>query len=384
MKKFLIILLLLCNFIILASGCKKREARILPSGNTVKIGLIAPMSGPEQTSGENTILGIRTALQMQPYLHNGDKVELVVEDNAGTTEQTLTALAKLSGQEDIAGVLLMAKSNTVLAIVPVADQHKMPILALIATHPDITKNNRFIAQLGFDDNYQGKVAALYVRDEMLLDRVAVVSEQENAHFSYLANAFMLEYTSVGGKIIEHVIVEQQTAQLGKVLERLRANNVQLLYLAVSSDVVIRLVRAAAEIGWKPKMMGSDGLMAHIALQHRDEIKLVEGMMATDFYSSSQPKTEYGRKAWKFFKKNSSGQLTTYTALSCEGTSIFLNAVDRCENKKDRECVNNMLRDTQKLDGLLGKIGIHENGKAERPIFVNFIKNQKMKFLVKVY
>ena len=383
MKKFLIIVLLF-SFIILASSCKKKEVRILPSGNTVKIGIIAPMSGPEQTSGENAMLGIRTALQIQPYLNNGDKVELIVEDNGGTTEQTLSALTKLSGQEDIAGVLLMAKSNTVLATVPVADQHKMPILALIATHPDITKNNRFIAQLGFDDNYQGKVAALYVRDEMLFDRVAVFSEPENAHFAYLANAFIQEYTFVGGKIIEHVIVEPEKTELGKILERLRGKNVQLLYLAVSPKMVIRLARAAAEIGWKPKMMGSDGLMAHIVLQHRDDIKLVEGMMATDFYSSSQPKTKYSRKAWNFFKKNSPGQLTTYTALGCEGASILVHAVDRCENKKDRECVNRMLRDTQKFDGLLGKIAIHDNGKAERPIFLNIIKNQAMKFLVKVH
>lgn len=384
MKKFLIILLLF-NFIIPASGCKKREARIIPSGNTVKIGIIAPMSGSEQKSSENTMLGIRTALQMQPYLKNGDKVELVVEDNAGTTELTLTALAKLSGQEDIVGVLLMTKSNTVLATVPVADQHKMPILALIATHPDITKNNRYISQLGFDDNFQGKVAALYVRDEMLLDRVAVVSEQENAHYSYLANAFIREYTSVGGKIInEHLNAEPETTELAKILERLKASNVQLLYLAVSPEVVIRFARVAAEIGWKPKMMGSDGLMTHIVLQQRDDIKLVEGMMATDFYSSSQPKTKYSRNAWKFFKKNFPGQLTTYTALGCEGTSIFLHAVDRCENKKDRECVNRMLRDTQKFDGLLGKIAIHGNGKAERPIFLNVIKDQEMKFLIKVH
>lgn len=383
MKKFLIILLLF-NFIIPVSGCKKRETRILPSGNTVKIGIITPMSGTEQTSGENAMLGIQTALQMQPYLKNGDKVELIVEDNAGTTEQTLRALEKLSRQEDIAGVLLMAKSKIVLATVPVLDQLKLPILALIATHPDITKNNRYIAQLGFDDNFQGKVAALYVRDEMLLDRVAVLSEEDNAHFSYLADAFIREYIPLGGKIIEHVIVEPHTTELGKVLKRLRTSNVQLLYLAVSSEVVIRVARKAAEIGWKPKMMGSDGLMAHIVLQHRNDIKLVEGMMATDFYSSSQPKTEYSRNAWKFFKKKSPGQLTTYTALSCEGTSIFLHAIDRCENKKDRECVNKMLRNTQQLDGLLGKIAIHENGKAERPIFVNIIKDQKMKSLVKVY
>jgi len=44
----------------------------------------------------------------------------------------------------------------------------------------------------------------------------------------------------------------------------------------------------------------------------------------------------------------------------------------------------MLRNTEEFDGLLGKIAIRDNGKAERPILVNVIEDQKMKFLVKVY
>jgi len=59
-------------------------------------------------------------------------------------------------------------------------------------------------------------------------------------------------------------------------------------------------------------------------------------------------------------------------------------MDRCDNKTNRSCVNYMLRNTEEFDGLLGKIAIRDNGKAERPILVNVIEDQKMKFLVKVY
>jgi len=381
MSKTLAILLL---SVFILCGCRQQEAVISPSGNVVRIGVIAPMSGPDKQSGENALLGVRTALQLQPYLNNGDKVELLVENNQGTPEQTLMALEKLHGQEDVAGVLLMAKSNIVLAAVPVADQFQIPILALIATHPDITKNNRFISQLVFDDSIQGTVAALYVRDEMLINRVAVFSDPNNAHYSYLADEFIGKYTSVGGELIEHVIDGTETADLTNILARLQDRDVQLLYLAVAPERVIQLARAAAEIGWKPRMMGSDGLMTKILLQYMEDKELVEGMLATDFYSNVLPKNEYSTKVLRMFNKLFAEQGTTYTALGCEGTSILLHAMDRCDNKTNRSCVNYMLRNTEEFDGLLGKIAIRDNGKAERPILVNVIEDQKMKFLVKVY
>ena len=93
MKKLLCIVILLTGFII--CGCKQhQEAEISPSGKVVKIGVITPMSGQDKVSGENALLGIRTALQMRPYLTNGDKIELVIEDNKGTSEETLSALDK--------------------------------------------------------------------------------------------------------------------------------------------------------------------------------------------------------------------------------------------------------------------------------------------------
>ncbi|MGW8161764.1 MAG: ABC transporter substrate-binding protein [Desulfobulbales bacterium] len=381
MKKQLCIFFLIC-FII--CGCKKQEAGISPSGNSVRIGVIAPMSGPGKESGDNALLGIRTALQLQPYLTNGDKIELVIKDNRGTPEQTLSVLEKLSSEGDVACVLLMAKSDAVLAVAPVANKLKIPILALIATHPDITKNNSYISQLGFDDNFQGTVAALYVRDEMLINRVAVFSDPGNAHYSLLANEFIRKFSAVGGTIIEHVTTGPDKGDLPKILDKLKNNDVQLLYLAVQPKQVISIAQTAYSIRWKPKFFGSDGMTSSILLQHSDDAGLINGMMETDFYSAAMPTTEFGRKAVAIFKKSFSAIETSYAGLGCEGASILLNALNRCYNKTNRACVNHMLRNTEGFEGLFGRISIHEDGKAERPIFVNTIEDQQMKSLVKVY
>ena len=376
--------ILLCAILILSCGGQNRESAVSPSGKVVKIGVIAPMSGPDKTSGENALTGMQTALQLQPLLHNGDKIELVVEDSQGTPEQTLKSLEKLRGEEDVSGVLLMAKSDAVIPLVPVADQYKIPILALIATHPDITKNNQFISQLSFDDMFQGTVAALYVRDEMLIDRVAVFYDPGNSHYLFLENEFVRKYASAGGKVVERIPVNSETGDIRKIMERLRKSHVQLLYLAVPPEQVINISRAGEEIGWTPRKMGSDGMLAAILLQHREAIGLVNGMMATDIFSNLPPKTKYGERIFKLYHKLFSIPGTSYTVLGGEGMSVLTHAIDRCSNKYDRLCVNRMLRYTKGFEVLFGRLTIGEDGKAERPIFVNRIAGQDLKFLVKVY
>ena len=76
--------------------------------------------------------------------------------------------------------------------------------------------------------------------------------------------------------------------------------------------------------------------------------------------------------------------TSYTGLGCEGTSLLLNAMDRCGKEIHRSCVNLMLRNTDSFEGIFGKITIQENGKTERPVIMNVIEGQQMTFLVKVY
>jgi len=375
---------LLLIFFIFTGGCEQPSSPSQPNGSVVRIAIVAPLSGPDQKSGENVVSGAQTNLTMFPYLGDGTKVELVAEDNGGTKEGTLSALKRIHEQKDIAGVLLMAKSDIILPIVPLADHYQIPILALIATHPDITEGNDFIAQLGFDDIYQGAIAALYIRDEMLIDRVAVFSDPGNVHYSYLAREFMRKFSSVGGEVARHLTVDPAQIDLRVVLEQLREDEVQVLYLAVNPENVLQIAKAAREISWNPDMMGSDGLLSTIFLQYGEDIGFVNGMMATDFYSTNLPSTEYGRRVIGKFKKLYSERGTTYTALASEGTSILQQAIDRCETKTDRNCVNTTLRDTDEFEGLFGKISIHRDGKAERPIFVNIIKDGKLEFLVKVY
>jgi branched-chain amino acid transport system substrate-binding protein len=115
-------------------------------------------------------------------------------------------------------------------------------------------------------------------------------------------------------------------------------------------------------------------------QHSEELDLVNGMLATDFFAHGMPLTTFGKKARESFK----GEPTVFAGLGIEAYAIMLNAMNHCSDPADRECINKQIRSTTNFTGIVGKITIGPNGKAQRPLCINSIKGGRSKFIVKVY
>lgn len=352
------------------------------SGKTIKIGFIGPMSGSDETWGKNGLLGSKIALQMQPFLINGDKVELVIEDDQNTPERAEEVLRKLVEVDQVSAVLIMSGSKAVLGIAQNADTYKTPILALNATHPDITDND-YISQLVFNDTIQGTVAALYVIDELLIDRVAVFKDLSEPYSRSLADTFIDKFKEAGGAV-ELVEFTQGSRAHIESLERLKDQGIAFLYAPLTAEQILDIDLETRKISWNPQVMASDGLLGQFVLKYGEYLDVADGMLATDIYAIEVEETEFGEKVIRAYKKKFNEVGTTYALLGAEGTAIMIAAMNRCGNSSDRECINRSLKQTNDFEGFIGKISIKQTGQAERAIFINQIKNGELKFVVKVY
>ncbi len=88
-------LILIIPILVALSGCSEEQQKITPSGNSIKVGVIGPMSGPDKPLGLEGLQGIKTALTMIPYLDNGDDIDLVVVDDQNEPELSVKAFKKL-------------------------------------------------------------------------------------------------------------------------------------------------------------------------------------------------------------------------------------------------------------------------------------------------
>ena len=382
MKNLVPLSILIC-IVFWLGGCDQKPA-ITPSGKTIKVGIIAPFSGSDHAKGKEGLKGMQTAMQLQPYLQNGHRIELVAENDKDDPALTVKLLKKLVNEVKVSAIITFSSTSPVLAMAKVADEYRTPILAALATHPDTTKHNGFISQLCFDDDFQGTVAAVFVRDDLLIDKVAVFSNPGSVYSSHLAAKFESKFKSIGGEITETVSVTEETGDISKVIKSVHDNTPELLYLPISAKDLVRIVREVRKLDWKPKMMGSDGLISTMLAQHNNEIDLVDGMLATDFFAHGIPLTPFGKRARDKVREKYKSTSTSYAALGVEAYSILLNAMNRCNDPADRECINNQIRSTTNFTGIIGSITIGSNGKAQRPLTINSIRGGRSKFIFKVY
>ncbi|MBW1838003.1 MAG: ABC transporter substrate-binding protein [Deltaproteobacteria bacterium] len=119
MKNYIHFLILIA-FVFQLSGCDQKPS-ISPSGRTIKIGIIAPFSGPHQAKGKEGLTGIKTAMQSQPFLQNGDRIELVVENDENDPVLTVKLLKKLVEKAKVSAIITFSGSDPVLAMAKVAD-----------------------------------------------------------------------------------------------------------------------------------------------------------------------------------------------------------------------------------------------------------------------
>jgi branched-chain amino acid transport system substrate-binding protein len=293
-------------------------------------------------------------------------------------------LKKLVKEVKVSAIITFSSTSPVLAMAKVADEYRTPILAALATHPDTTKHNGFISQLCFDDDFQGTVAAVFVRDDLLIDKVAVFNNPGSVYSSHLAAKFESKFKSIGGEITDTISLTEETGDLSKVIKSVHDHTPELLYLPISAKDLVRIVREVRKLDWKPEMMGSDGLITTMLVQHNNEIDLVDGMLATDFFAHGMPLTPFGKRVRNKFREKYKDARTPYMGLGVEGYAILLNAMNRCSDPADRECINNQIRSTTNFTGIIGNITIGPNGKAQRPLIINSIQGGRSKFIVKVY
>ena len=379
--RFLPLIAILLFTVITLSGCEEPHVERVPPSQ-VKIGIIGPFSGNDRQWGENGLLGVRAALEYHKQRYRQRTVKLHREDDQNDPVKAQAALDRLVREEKVDAVIVLSDSRIMLAIAEVADDYQTPIIATLSTHPNVTKSS-WVSQVMFDDKSQGLVAALFVIDELLIERISVLWDGADPHSKVLAESFMRTYQKAGGSLIS-VDLSGTGRDYQKILNQLQKNGIDFVYLPVDATKVVNLEQAARTIGYNPQIMVSDGVLSQMMLGYADTINLVEGMLATDMYSYGVPMSDFGEEMASKFKELFKSTGTTIAALGCEGTHVVLTAIENCGSNPQNECINRTVRGGYEFEGLLGPFIIDLNGKALRPVFINRIEGNRLSFLIKVH
>jgi hypothetical protein len=127
-------------------------------------------------------------------------------------------------------------------------------------------------------------------------------------------------------------------------------------------------------------MVSGGLFSKMMLEFRGNLEVHNGVLATGIFTSEVALSKFGKAVKGKVRVTSDTPSTTPTAIGCEGGAHRHRKISRIPQN---ECVNRMIRSSREFEGVQESFTIDLDGKVQRPVYINRINNERLRFLLKV-
>ena len=111
------------------------------SQRPLKIGVVAGLSGPFASTGQDVVDGLRLASDLYGEVL-GQKIQLIVEDSAGNPDQAVTKAIKLVERDEVVAIIGLTFSGETLAVQAISERLRVPLITTNAAANQITGQNR--------------------------------------------------------------------------------------------------------------------------------------------------------------------------------------------------------------------------------------------------
>ncbi len=349
----------------------------LASAKEVKIGVVLPLTGPIAAFGQTSKNGLDIAYEANNKLKNGDTVKLVVLDDRGDKVEAATAVKRLLDKDKVSVILGEVASSNSMAMAPVAEKAKTPMITHASTNPRVTKGKKYVTRACFIDPFQGAVMAKYALDNGLKSAV-VVTDAKQDYSVGLSKAFKKAYTAAGGKVVKTVLINSGDKDFNAQVSAIKAANPAIIAFTGYYPEGALLVKQARAMGVNAPFIGADGVGFPELIKIAG--KAAEGFMYTDHFNEAAASSPEAKAYVDAFHKKYNKPADSMGALAADAYGMILNAMNECidagKASDDKECINTNLRGTKGYKGITGVITINENGDAVKSAVVNAVKDGK--------
>ena len=343
----------------------------------VVVGVVLPLTGPIAAFGQTSKGGLDIAYEQNHKLKNGDNVKLVVLDDRGDKVEAATAVKRLLNKNNATVILGEVASGNSMAMAPVAEKAKTPMITHASTNPRVTKGKKYVTRACFIDPFQGAVMAKYALDNGMKNAV-VVTDAKQDYSVGLSKAFKKAFTAGGGKILKTVLINSGDKDFNAQVSTIKAANPDIIAFTGYYPEAALMVKQARAMGVNTPFIGADG----VGFPELVKIggKAAEGFMYTDHFNEAAASSPEAKAYVEAFHKKYNKPADSMGALAADAYGMILSAMNQCidEGKAptDKECVNDKLRHTKGYKGITGVININENGDAVKSAVINEVKDGK--------
>ncbi|MBS7454860.1 ABC transporter substrate-binding protein, partial [Microvirga sp. 3-52] len=278
---------------------------------TIKVGLILPMTGPFASTGRQIEAAAKLYMQQKGDTVAGKKIQLILKDDTGTADVTKRLAQELIVQEKVSVLAGFGLTPLALATAPLATQAKVPEVVMAAATSIIPEQSPFIVRSSFTAAQVTVPLADWAAKEGLKRVVTIVSDYGPG--IDVEKAFTETFTKAGGQV-ENLRVPLANPDFSPFLQKVADAKPDALLAFVPSGVGAQFMKQFVERGLDKsgiRFLAEGSVTDDDLLNNIGDVAL--GAVTSHHYSAAHDSPE--NKAFvEAFKKANNGMRPNFMAV----------------------------------------------------------------------
>jgi branched-chain amino acid transport system substrate-binding protein len=372
MKKRLVIIL---SMFLVATGTAYAK-------ETIKIGLITPLTGDVKTYGESAKNAFLIALEEYGKTGKYQIVPVIADDRNDPTEGQNGAL-KMITQDKVLAFTGPLTSKVAIPVSEIATKHKAPMVTGTATAEKVTvydgKRKPYVFRACFIDPFQGRVAATFALKDLKAKTAAILFDVGNDYSKGLAEVFKATFENQKGAVVAYESYQKDDVDFSALTTKVAVKKPDVVFLPDYYNKVALIARQLRERALKSTLLGTDGWDSPELLKIGGSA--VVGGYFTNHYSPER-KDPVAEKFINRYKKQYGAVPDALGALSYDATMILLDTLDKVKEPTG-EAIMKALSQLKGFHGVTGTIGFDKNGDAVKSAVILKLEKDGAKYVTTV-
>src|SRR5256714_14297098 len=279
--------------------------------DSVKIGLIVPMTGQQASTGKQIDAAVKLYQQQHGTTVAGKKIEVILKDDAAGPDNTKRIAQELIVNDKVNFIAGFGVTPAALAAAPLATQAKVPAIVMAAGTSIITERSPYIARTSFTLPQSSVIIADWAVKNGIKKVVTLVSDY--APGADAEKSFADRLTANGGQVAEKIRVPLANPDFAPFLQRARDAAPDAIFVFVPSGQGGTFVKQFVERGLDKagiKLIGPGDVTDDDLLNGMGDA--VVGTVTAHLYSAAHP-SDMNKAFVEAFKKANAGMRPNFMA-----------------------------------------------------------------------
>ena len=297
----------------------------LAQDNTVKIGLLLPLTGPFASTGKQLEAGARLYVAQNGDSVAGKKIELIIKDDGGVADNTRRLAQEFVVNDRITVLGGFGLTPLALATAPVATQSKTPAVVMVAATSSVINASPYFVRTSFTLPQVTIGVAEWAPKNGIKTVVTLVSDYGPGIDA--EGAFRDRFTLNGGKVISSIRVPVRSPDFAPFLQRVRDEKPDALFVFLPAGVGTALMKQFAERGLDKagiRLIATGDVTEDDIINEMGDVAI--GVVTSHHYSADHPSAA-NKKFVKAFNDANKGTRPNYMAVAAyDGMRVIYTAL----------------------------------------------------------